>query len=191
MTITHKPTIKEAIVVEGRDDEAAVLRAVTAATIATHGFGIRAETLDLVAKAYEKQGIILFTDPDYAGELIRKRLLALFPCAKQAFLTKDEATQAGDIGIENATPHSIQKALAAAKAENTEAALEFDSSDMWGYGLVGRPDSAKRREKIGKALGLGTGNAKTFLNKLNRFGVTRKELQEVCKISTPPAEFED
>ncbi len=191
MTMLDKPAIKEAIVVEGRDDQAAVLRAVEAATIPTHGYGIRQETLDLIAKAHENQGIILFTDPDYAGEQIRKRLLTLFPEAKQAFLTKDEATHAGDIGIENATPDAIRKALAAAKASNRKEAIEFDITDMWAEGFVGRPDSAKRRRDIGKTLGIGSGNAKTFLNKLNRFGVTRKELQEACKNSTPPAEFED
>jgi ribonuclease M5 len=191
MTNTDRTTIKEAIVVEGRDDEAAVLRAVDAATIATHGFGIRQETLDLISRAYESQGIIIFTDPDHAGDQIRKRLAALFPMAKHAFLTRAEAEQKGDIGIENAAPDSIRSALAAAKAVSSHSKAEFDIKDMWTLGLAGKADSAQRRQEIGRALGIGNGNAKTFLNKMNRFGVTRKELQEVCKNSTQPVEFED
>lgn len=191
MSNTGRPAIKEAIVVEGRDDEAAVLRAVEAATIATHGFGIRQETLDLIAKAYENQGIILFTDPDYAGEQIRKRLTALFPRAKHAFLTREEAEQKGDIGIENATQDAIRFALAAAKAGSADGKVEFDIKDIWALGLAGKADSAQRRQEIGKALGIGNGNAKTFLNKMNRFGITRKELQEACRNSIPPVGFED
>ena len=60
--------IKEVIVVEGRDDQAALSRAAECFTIATHGFGIRKETLDLIEKAYNEQGIIIFTDPDFPGK---------------------------------------------------------------------------------------------------------------------------
>ena len=93
--------IKEVIVVEGRDDEQAVGRAVEASTIATHGFGIAKKTWELIEKAYQERGIIVFTDPDFAGEQIRKRITEKFPEAKQAYLTQEEAWKAGDIGIEN------------------------------------------------------------------------------------------
>ena len=59
--------IKEVIVVEGRDDTAAVKRACEAETIETHGYGIRKETWDLMDMAYRSKGIIIFTDPDRAG----------------------------------------------------------------------------------------------------------------------------
>ena len=59
--------IKEIIVVEGRDDTAAVKRAVDGQTIQTHGYGIKKETWQLIEKAYNEKGIIIFTDPDYAG----------------------------------------------------------------------------------------------------------------------------
>ena len=83
--------LKETIVVEGRDDESAVLAAIDVNIICTHGFGIRPETIRMIEKAYETTGIIVFTDPDHAGETIRARLTKLFPEAKQAFLTKEQA----------------------------------------------------------------------------------------------------
>ncbi|MCQ2553838.1 MAG: ribonuclease M5, partial [Clostridia bacterium] len=58
--------IKETIVVEGKDDETAVLAAVDANIIITHGYGIRPQTIELIKKAYETTGIIIFTDPDHA-----------------------------------------------------------------------------------------------------------------------------
>ena len=78
--------IEEIIVVEGRDDTAAVRRAVDAVTIETHGYGIRGETWEMIETAYKSRGIIVFTDPDTAGEQIRRRILERFPGAKEAFL---------------------------------------------------------------------------------------------------------
>ena len=62
------------------------VRAVDAVTIETHGFGIREETWQLIEKAYQTKGIIVFTDPDTAGEQIRRRIMKRFPEAKEAFL---------------------------------------------------------------------------------------------------------
>ena len=183
MIKVEKPFVREFIIVEGRDDEAAVHRAVEAPTIATHGFGIKKETLDLIKTANEKQGIIIFTDPDHAGEQIRKRLTTLFPDAKQAFLTKDEATKAQDIGVENADILSIQSALAAAKARMDISVSKFTMVDMWELALVGGTKASENREALGKELKIGSGNAGAFLKKLNCFGITRKELQEAWQNS--------
>ena len=72
---THDETagtvIKEVILVEGRDDTAAIKRAVNAQTIETHGYGIRKETWALLEKADREKGLIIFTDPDFAGNQIR------------------------------------------------------------------------------------------------------------------------
>ena len=69
--------IREAIVVEGRDDVDAVSKACDALIIATHGFGITGDTWALIEKAYDELGIIIMTDPDYSGEEIRRRLTAM------------------------------------------------------------------------------------------------------------------
>jgi ribonuclease M5 len=173
--------IKEIIVVEGRDDEAAVKAAVDAETIATHGFGIRKETFDLIEKAYTERGIIIFTDPDFAGEKIRKRLAKRFPDSKHAFLPREEALKDGDIGIENADPDSIREALRKARAEISVKSLEYKNEDMIKYNLTGIAGSAERRDKLGKLLGIGYGNSKVFLNRLNQYGITRQELLQAIQ----------
>jgi ribonuclease M5 len=170
--------IKEIIVVEGRDDEAAVKAAVEAETIATHGFGIRKETFDLIRKAYQERGIIIFTDPDFAGEKIRKRLAEQFPDCKHAYLPRDEASKDGDVGIENACPEHIREALKKARFSTHTTHTEFNNEDMIEYGLAGAPGAAERRDKLGKALGIGYGNSKVFLNRLNQYGITRQEFNE-------------
>lgn len=170
--------IKEVIVVEGRDDEAAVKRAVEAVTIATHGFGIKKETLNLIEKAYLERGLILFMDPDYAGEKIRKRLQEKFPQSKHAYLSREDATKEGDIGIENASPENIQNALKKARCGAVEAKKEFTNADLMEYDLSGSPGAAERRDWMGQALGIGYGNSKVFLQRLNQYGISRQEFEE-------------
>jgi len=111
-----KPKIKEAVVVEGRDDVEVVRRAVDAVCIPTHGFGIAAETWQLLDKAYDELGIIILTDPDHAGETIRKRLAERYPDARHAYLARRLATKDDDIGIENANPADVAEAILKAHA---------------------------------------------------------------------------
>ncbi len=173
--------IKEVIIVEGRDDENAVAGALAADTLATHGFGIRPETWALMEKAYRERGLIIFTDPDFAGEEIRKKLNARFPLAKNAFLSRREATEQGDIGIENASPESIRRALEKACCTLTEDRTEFSWEDLIRAGLAGTSEAAGRRAELGRRLGIGYGNAKAFLKKLNRFGVGREAFLTECR----------
>lgn len=183
--------IREIIVVEGRDDTAAIRQAVDAVTIETHGFGIREETWALIEKASQTSGIIVFTDPDTAGEQIRRRIMERFPDAREAFLDRDAAEKNGDIGIENAAPEDIRAALAKAhRAANPESSAkagaelpveEFTADDLFRWGLDGMPGAAKRRREAGRILGIGRATSKTFLNRLNRFGISREEVEAVVR----------
>ena len=170
--------IKEFIVVEGRDDASAIKSAVCAEVISTHGFGIREETWVLLEKAYREKGIIIFTDPDYSGEQIRKKLSERFPKAKHAYLALSDAKKSGDIGVENAMPEAIREALQKAKASFENIALTFTYEDLLDFGLTGDEGSSEKRAAVGKALGIGYGNTSSFLNKLNKYGITMEELNE-------------
>ncbi len=207
-----KPRIREAIVVEGRDDEVAVLAAVDACVICTSGYGIRKGTLELIETACKRTGIVILTDPDHAGESIRKKLSRKFPEAKQAYIARGDAYKDGDVGVENAPPAAIINALKAAGAaissgnssdfqygapegpEDRIADLEYsfhtpqDSvtrQDMFKLGLGGGAGSAELRSRVGSVLGIGSANAKTFLKRLNAFGISREELEKACEKSRP------
>lgn len=170
--------IQEVIVVEGRDDQRAVGESVEARTIATHGYGISAATFRLIEKAYRETGIIIFTDPDFAGEQIRSRLAQRFPQAKHAYLPRALAIRDGDVGIENARPDSIRIALEKARCTLREQPDTFTRQDLFDYGLSGGPGASQLRDKIGALLGIGYGNGTVFLNRLNHYGITREELEE-------------
>ena len=103
--------LKQVIVVEGKSDIQRIAQAVEADCIATEGFTLRKGVIDMIRVAYEKRGIIILTDPDTAGERIRRVLTKKFPNAQHAFVPRDEAFANDDIGIEQASPESIRKAL--------------------------------------------------------------------------------
>ena len=178
----EKLRLLEAVVVEGRDDEAAVLRAVDAAVISTHGWGLPDGNVERIRAAYERTGIIILTDPDFAGENIRRCLSEQFPDAKHAYLARPEASKRQgervvDIGVENAAPEAIQAALLAARAQvQTGPCAEMvTQADLIALGLAGGSGSTQLREALGKELGIGSCNAKAFARRLAAFGIPREE----------------
>ena len=92
-----------------------------------------------------------------------------------AFVPKIDAVTCDDVGIENASPEAIQRALSQIHVLMQENKEIFTMNDLWNAELVGGINSAKKREEIGALLGIGYGNGKQFLTKLNHFGITRKE----------------
>ena len=167
--------IKEVLVVEGKMDVVAIDKAVEADCIITEGFNLKPQALKNIEQAYKKRGIIIMTDPDMAGERIRTYLTRRFPEAKHAFVPVDEATDHDDIGIEQAKPEAIRKALAKVRTLEWEPTNLFTGADLIMNDLSGAADASQRRARLGEALGLGFANAKTFLKRLNHYGITREE----------------
>lgn len=173
--------LKEVLVVEGKMDTAAVKKALKADTIETGGFSLLPYTLKQIEAAYEKRGIIILTDPDGAGERIRRFLTERFPDAGQAFIPKIQATAHDDVGVEQASPEAIRAALAKVRYHEYNPQKTFSSDDLFRCGLNGGSCAAARRDALGAELGIGYGNAKKFLERLNRYGVTREEFAAALK----------
>ena len=98
-----------------------------------------------------------------------------FPNAKHAYVPRIEATANDDIGIEQASPESIRTAIAKVRTAEINPREEFTAAEMINFGLAGGVDSSRLRDKIGAKLGVGYGNVKTFVKRLNSYGVTRAE----------------
>lgn len=180
--------VKEVIVVEGKQDVIAVNRAVEADCLITGGFTLKPSMIESIRLAYEKRGIIILTDPDGAGERIRNYLSERFPDAKHAFVPKCEATANDDVGIEQASPEAIKKALDKVRYLEWTPTKTFTSQDLVINGLSGGPSSSIKRAEVGATLGIGFANAKTFLNRLNHYGVTRVEFEQAIQILKQNAE---
>ena len=177
-----KKRIQEVIVVEGKDDISAVKRAVDAELIEVNGFAVRRKsTLNKIKNASERAGVIVLTDPDFAGEQIRKTIENYVPNIKHAYISREEGRRGDNIGIENATPEAILKALEGAKCKTTEKRSEFTIVDMIENGLSVGADSKINRQKLGSILKIGYANTKQFLSKLNNFGITREEFENAIR----------
>ena len=173
--------IKEVIVVEGRDDISAIKRAVEADVIAVGGFGINKKVIDKIIDAQKRRGVIVFTDPDFAGEKIRRIITKRVKGVKHARITQKDATKDDNIGVENACPEVIKKALEKAKYETMEKIKSFSIQDMMFFKLTGDVKAKDRRDAVGRELGIGYGNSAQFLNRLNNFGITKEELVDAIK----------
>lgn len=190
----EKIKIKEAIIVEGRDDEARVKQSLDAMIIVTHGFGIKEETWKLIDKAYREKGVIIFTDPDHAGEMIRRKIEKRCPKALHANLSREKARKNKDIGVENASSEDILTAILSAKSKksetqgksllsnNSQSESSLSPEDIYALGICGGEGAKIRREKLCDKLGIGYTNAKGFIKRANDFGISKKEIMEAMEI---------
>ncbi|MCR6514995.1 ribonuclease M5 [Clostridium sp. LY3-2] len=173
--------IKEVIVVEGRDDIDAVKKAVDAEIIATGGFGINKRVIDRIKEAQKRKGVIVLTDPDFAGEKIRSIISKRVKGIKHAYIAQEDGIKGDDIGVENATPELILRALNEAKVTLEEKNEEYSMEDMFFFKLTADSKARERRLKLGKELGIGYGNAKQMVSRLNNYGINKDEFVEAMK----------
>ena len=180
-----------AIIVEGKDDVDAVSRASEDLIIPTHGFGIRETTWEVMEKAYREIGVIILTDPDHAGEAIRRRLTERFPDAVQCYMAREEAEKADDIGIENARPEDIRAALEKAlelhgtaagrdSGKTADTYREVTMRDLTELGLSGTDGAAELRNAVCRELGIGYCNARMLLTRLRGFRIGYDVLAETA-----------
>ena len=161
--------IKEAIVVEGRYDKNTLSQIVDAPILETSGFGIfkNKEQMALLRRVAEKRGLIVFTDADGAGFVIRNHLKsAIEPkYLKHAYTPdvfgkerrKEKAGKEGKLGVEGMSRDVILESLRRAGAtfigeENAAEKAEITKADLMDLGLYG-PGSNERRKLLIKKLG--------------------------------------
>ncbi len=173
--------IDDLIIVEGREDIRAIKTCVDAEVMATGGSYIKESFLQSLVEISKRKGVIIFTDPDYTGNKIRQLLSKRLPKAKQAYLSQGQAMKKGDIGIENASCTDILAALKQARASLGRASQVFEREDLVRAGLMAGPGSKAKREELGQILGIGYGNSKQLLSRLNSFGIQREEFDRAIE----------
>lgn len=165
--------IKEAIVVEGRYDKNKLSQIVDTMILETGGFAIfhSGEVRALLAKICEKRGMIILTDSDAAGFVIRNHLRGVLPKdrVKHAYIPqisgkerrKAHASKEGLLGVEGMSDAVVIEALTRAGATFLDASQPAETTgraitktDFYELGLSGGRDSAARRSALLKACGL-------------------------------------
>ena len=164
--------IKEAIVVEGRYDKNKLAQLVDTVILETSGFGIfkDKEQLALLRRIGEKRGLILLTDSDGAGFVIRNHLKGALPPdqVKHAYIPdcfgkerrKRKPGKEGKLGVEGMEPEVLLQALRRAGAtildeeEEREESPPLTKADLFACGLSGGEGSREKRQALLKKLGL-------------------------------------
>lgn len=156
--------VSEVIVVEGRYDKNTLSQIVDAVIIETSGFGVfnDREKQQLLRTLAEKRGLIVLTDSDGAGLVIRNFIKGSIDpkLVKHAYIPevygkerrKAKASKEGKLGVEGMSPEVLLNALRRAGATIDGAAAQetepISMADMYHAGLTGKPDSAMRRERL-------------------------------------------
>lgn len=184
--------IREAIVVEGRYDKNTLSQILDATILETSGFGIfkDKQQMNLLRRVAEKRGLIVFTDSDGAGFVIRNHIKSAIPAQylKHAYTPdifgkerrKAAPGKEGKLGVEGMNREIILEALRRAGAtfesESAQTLAQITKQDMMLLGLSGGKDSSARRKALMQLLDLPEHlSANALLQALN-FLCTREEL---------------
>ena len=165
--------VKEVIVVEGRYDKNTLAQVVDATVITLGGFSVfnDKEKLAFLRRLAEERGLIVLTDSDGAGFVIRNYLKGALPKdkVKQAYVPdirgkerrKRHAGKEGKLGVEGMRPEVLLAALERAGAtfldgegERLPVKEPITKADLFALGLTGGPDSAAKRQALLKRLDL-------------------------------------
>lgn len=163
--------IREAIVVEGKYDKNKLRQLVDAPVFTTDGFGIMNDDamLELLRRVAQERGLIVLTDSDGAGFVIRNRLKGCLPAeqVRHAYIPdvfgkerrKTAPGKEGKLGVEGMEPEVLLQALQRAGAtfedgQEKPARASITKADLMELGLSGRPDSKQRRLELQKKLAL-------------------------------------
>lgn len=167
----EKVRVEEVIVVEGKYDLNTLKQVVDATIVTTDGFGVfhNSEKLKLIRRMAETRGIILLTDSDGAGFVIRNYLKSgVDPkLVKNAYIPdqygkekrKRERSKEGKLGVEGMRPEVLLEALRKAGATmdgtpSEQREEKISKADLYAFGLSGRPGSNQRRQALMQRLDL-------------------------------------
>lgn len=163
--------IREAIVVEGRYDKNTLCQIVDAPVLETAGFGIFKDKkqMALLRQVAQSRGLIVFTDSDGAGFVIRNHIKSAIPAKflKHAYIPdipgkekrKAAPGKEGKLGVEGMTPETILEALKRAGAtiegeDGAAAPHQITKQNLMTLGLSGGPDASAKRLRLLKRLDL-------------------------------------
>ena len=166
-----KLRLKEVLVVEGRYDKNTLSQIVEGTIVETRGFGIfrDPERMALLRLYAETRGLVVLTDSDGAGFLIRNRIRSSIPkeYIKHAYIPdisgkekrKSSPSKEGKLGVEGMPPDVLRDALLSAgvaigEEEQDQSVPRLTKADWFAMGLSGGAHSREKRKLLAKHLGL-------------------------------------
>ena len=167
---------------EGIHDLNKLKTVIDAEILITHGMHLSESVLESI-KDNEERGVIVFTDPDTPGDLIRQKISDVCPWVKHAHLKANDARYKRKVGIEHASSEAILAALSTLYTLNAcESDLTF--SDLYELGLSGHPDSSAMRMRVAHHYHLSDVNTKKLFARLRALGIQKSQLKDMLQMKT-------
>ncbi len=180
--------------VEGRYDKNTLSQLVDTLILETSGFGIfkNTEQMELLRTVAQRRGLIVLTDSDGAGFVIRNRIKGAIPnqYLKHAYIPdvygkerrKASPGKEGKLGVEGMTPQVLRDVLQRCGASLDDGAFQspnLTKGDFMVLGLTGCPDSRERRETLLRQLGLPQHMTANALLQLLNSCYTQQEIEQI------------
>lgn len=192
-------SVREVIVVEGRYDVNTLSQIVDATIVETGGFGIfkDKDKQEMLRSLAQRRGIIIFTDSDGAGFVIRNFIKGIVDpqYIKNAYIPdiegkerrKASPSKEGKLGVEGMSPDIIIKSLKAAGAtiDDNASSPKYEAitkAQLYSLGLVGREGSAEKRRLLQRSLALPEHLSSNALLKVLNIISSREELEKLINI---------
>ena len=167
--------ISKPIIVEGKYDREKILSIANARVITTNGFGVfkDKELTKYIRKLAEKEGIIVLTDSDGAGLVIRNKINSILPKDKVFNIyipevkgkekRKKEPSKQGLLGVEGIDSDWLKNALSEFDGKEPDRTAYLSKTDMYLLELSGKSESSYLRKELAKKLDLPTNLSSTSL----------------------------
>ncbi len=189
-----KLNLKEAIVVEGRYDKNALSQVVESLILQTDGFRIfkDKEQMALLRQVAQQRGLLVLTDSDGAGFVIRNRIASSLPKSqvKHGYIPdivgkerrKVRPSKEGLLGVEGMSPQVLREILqrAGASFQSEQSSEIFSTADFLAWGLTG-DGSGEKREVLLQKLGLPSRMSKKGLQNIMSSCYTREEILDILQ----------
>ncbi len=189
--------VKEAIIVEGKHDKIKLANFIDGLIITTDGFGIfkNKEKQLLIRHLAETRGILILTDSDGAGFVIRNFLKgSVSPDKiKNAYIPdifgkekrKSQPSKEGKLGVEGISEEILCRAIANSGVEcelnnSSKSQKELTKTDLFEYGLTGSPNASQNRDILKKALHLPENLTSNALLDILNCTMTKNEFDNIC-----------
>lgn len=167
------------IVVEGQSDINFLSTFLDSEFVSTNGSDVPRETIEYLRSLSKIKPIVVLTDPDGPGTLIRHQLDQAIPNLFHAFIPKEGSIKKNKVGVAESTQTLILKALDLPIPTNQYSVGTLTMSELYTLGLAGIKEAPQKRRIIEAKFGLGFNNAKQLLYRLNNLNINYTTLEKV------------
>lgn len=175
---------KQIFVVEGKNDERRLKEIYpNINVVSVNGSAINKDIVNLLIDKQDEYEIVLFMDPDYAGEKIRNEIENKLKHVTHIFIERDSSHNKNytKIGVEHVSDNDLIEAMSRHMKPIDNFKSDISLSFLYQVGLVGIINSNNLRKELSKELNLGNVNGKTLKNRLNNFGICKEKVEEALK----------